>query len=72
MSSKNQKFGRSKRRPSHSAYINGRRWAVNKDKRIRKNEARKQDKVDNPPKVARGTARRKSRVARGVHRARPC
>ena len=72
MSSKNQKFGRSKRRPSHSAYNSGRRWDVNKKKAIGKDAKRKQDKVDNPPKVARGTARRKSRIARGVHRARPC
>lgn len=72
MSSKNQKFGRAKRRPSHSAYNSGRRWAVNKDKRIRADAKRKQDKVDNPPKVARGTARRKSRIARGIHRNKPC
>lgn len=72
MSSNNQKFGRSKRRPSHAAYVAGRRWSVNKDKRIIKDAMRKQDKVDNPPKVARGTARRKSRIVRGVHRAKPC
>lgn len=54
----NRKFGRNVKRPSCVAYKAGRRWAVNKDKRIAADAERKKDKADNPPKVAHGTARR--------------
>lgn len=58
---KNQKFGRTGRRPSTASYKGSKRWEINKARRVKRDAAFKKDKRDNPPKVPRGTARAKRR-----------
>ncbi len=60
---KNRKYGRNKKRPANASYSNARKWSSNKDKAMARDAKRKQEKKDNPPKVARGTAR----AARRAH-----
>lgn len=62
-SGKNRKYGRGKKRPSNVAYTGARRWVSNKAKAVARDAKRKQDKVDHPAKVERGTARSRKRVS---------
>ena len=54
------KIGRSKRSPSNKAYTSGKRWQVNKDKRIKRDALLKATKK--VMKVKRGSMRRYKRA----------
>lgn len=51
------KIGRGKRSPANKRYNAGRIDLKNKQRNVAKQKAAMQDKKENPPKVARGTAR---------------
>lgn len=60
---KSRKFGRNGRSQSHKAYTAGRRWEVNKKKRIASHKARMEAKAE---KRTRWEAKRKRAGARAA------